>query len=295
MGDVLARAGADGRAVEDGRVFLGRRRVRSVTELVEGGDVLEIAPARPAPAGPVVLARTDDLVAVDKPAGTSTIADHAGSSHSLVFLLADALGVDPARVHPTSRLDRDVSGVVVFALTGEAADRLMKARAAGAYARRYLAICARAPTEDRGTWNAPIGRARDPRLRKANGRDAVPAETRYDTCARAPGGEALLALAPVTGRTHQIRVHAMHASAPLVGDRSYGGPARITLAGGRVIEPRRIALHAARVVVPDRRGSPLAFDAPLPVDLVALWAALGGSAAAWEVAMACDLPSSRSS
>ena len=176
-----------------------------------------------------VILREDDLVAVDKPAGMPTIADHGGAAHALVAATARALGIDPARLHPTSRLDRGVSGVVVFALTKAAAERLARARGEGAYERRYVAIAASAPAPASGTWDAPIGRARDPRLRTVRGRDPIAAATRYGVCAHAPGGAAMLAVAPVTGRTHQIRVHASHAGAPLLGDRDYGGPARVTL------------------------------------------------------------------
>jgi RluA family pseudouridine synthase len=236
-----------------------------------------------------VILHADEIVAVDKPAGMPTIADQDGAAHALVAAAARALGVDPARLHPTSRLDRGVSGVVVFALTKNAADRLARARAEGAYERRYVAIAARAPAAASGTWDAPIGRARDPRLRAAHGRDPVAAATRYSVCASA-GGAAMLAVAPVTGRTHQIRVHASHAGAPLVGDRDYGGPARMTLPSGRVSEPRRVALHAARVVVPGAGGAPLVARAPVPPELVELWSALGGEAAAWELATSCVLP-----
>jgi len=274
--------------VEEGRVFIGRRRVKSAGEPVEAGDIVEIAPPRAPIAGVRVLFEEDDLVAVDKPAGMPTIADHGGAAHALVAVAAQALGVDPESLHPTSRLDRGVSGVVVFARTKAAAERLMQARAAGTYERRYLALAARAPVPARGAWDAPLGRARDPRLRQVNGRDPVAATTHYAVCATA-GGLAMLAVAPKTGRTHQIRVHASHASAPLVGDRDYGGPPRVTLATGRVLEPRRIALHAARVVVPGAQGAPLVASAPVPPELEALWAALGGDAAAWEVAASCDL------
>ena len=75
---------------------------------------------------------------------------------------------------------------------------------------------------------------------------------------------ALLAVEPQTGRTHQIRVHASHAGAPLLGDRDYGGAARVTLAGGRTVALARIALHAARVSVPDAHGQPLVAAAPRP-------------------------------
>jgi len=312
VGAILARAGADAQAVGDGRVFVGRRRVRRADEAVcEGDEVSVAAPRGVAATGARILLHEDDLVAADKPAGIPTIADHAGAAHALVALVARAVGVDEARVHPTSRLDRDVSGVVVFALTPAAAARLKSARAAGTYERRYVAIASRAPDPARGTWDAPIGRARDPRLRAANGRDAAPASTRYAvvataaaaaprdasgpapaTPAPAPPGPAaaLLAAGPVTGRTHQIRVHAAHAGCPLVGDRDYGGPARVTLPTGRVLEPRRIALHAARVVVPGADGRARTLVSPVPDALRDLWTALGGEPGAWEESTSCALP-----
>jgi 23S rRNA pseudouridine955/2504/2580 synthase/23S rRNA pseudouridine1911/1915/1917 synthase len=99
----------------------------------------------------------------------------------------------------------------------------------------------------------------------------------------------MLAVAPVTGRTHQIRVHAAHAAAPLLGDRAYGGPARVTLPSGRVLPLGRIALHAARVVVPGEGGVPLVAASPIPPELASLWSALGGETAAWEVSVSCAL------
>ncbi|MGH7298021.1 MAG: RluA family pseudouridine synthase, partial [Polyangiaceae bacterium] len=91
----------------------------------------------------------------------------------------------------------------------------------------------------------------------------------------------------VTGRTNQIRVHAAHAGAPLLGDRAYGGPVRVTLPSGKVLQPARIALHAARVVVPAPDGSPLVVVSPVPPALAELWSALGGDPSAWEGAASC--------
>ena len=166
--------------------------------------------------------------------------------HALVATVRGRSAWTPARLHATSRLDRDVSGVVVFALTqgGRRAPRAGPDEET--YDRRYVAIAARAPGAGRGT----LGRAHRTRratraFARLGGRDPVDARTRYAVVARrAAAAQALLALAPVTGRTHQIRVHAAHAGAPLLGDRAYGGPSRITLPTGRVLEPRRIALHA---------------------------------------------------
>jgi len=290
VGEVLSRAGADGDAVSSGRVFVGPRRVRRTDEEVRPGDVVEVAgPPANEERTATLLRNAGDLVAADKPAGIPTIPDHAGSAHALLHAVARALGVEASCLHATSRLDRDVSGVVIFTLTKGAAERLARARAEGVYERRYVAISARAPEIGGGTWDVPIGRAPDPRLRMAKGRDPVDARTRYQVVARAPRGEAMLAVAPVTGRTHQIRVHSSFAGAPILGDRAYGGPPRVTLATGRVLEPGRIALHAARVVVPGEDGSPMLVTSPIPTELQSLWSALGGDPAAWEVATSCAL------
>jgi len=287
--DVLRRARADDDAVRDGRVFLGRRRVRRPEEPVRLDDVVDVAPRPDAPPAARILLQKDGVVAVDKPAGIPTIGDHAGVAHTLVAVTARALGIDPSRLHPTSRLDRDVSGIVLFTSTKAAAGRLARARATGSYERRYVAIAARAPEPGRGLWNDSIGRANNPRHRAVNGVDAVPAATLYAVCSMADVGAAMLGVAPVTGRTHQIRVHAAAAGAALVGDRVYGGPARLTLAGGRVLELPRIALHAARVAVPDARGATLTVASPVPDELAALWAALGGDPGAWEASTSCAL------
>jgi 23S rRNA-/tRNA-specific pseudouridylate synthase len=283
VGDVVARAGGDARAIEDGRVFVGRRRVRDAHEAVSVGDEVSIAPPRDGAVAIAVLAKTADVIAVAKPAGIPTIADHAGEAHALVAVTAREAGVDAASLHPTSRLDRDVSGVVVFARTPRAAERIARARTEGAYSRLYVAIAARAPAESEGEWNAPIGRAKDPRHREARGRDAVHALTKYRVVATAKGA-ALLALAPTTGRTHQLRVHCADAGAPLLGDRTYGGPTRLTLPSGKVFPLARIALHCARVAVLD-----LDLAAPIPDDLTAIWSALGGEAEAWNRAASCLL------
>jgi 23S rRNA-/tRNA-specific pseudouridylate synthase len=90
----------------------------------------------------------------------------------------------------------------------------------------------------------------------------------------------LLSVDPLTGRTHQIRIHASDAGAPLVGDRDYGGPTRIVLPNGTIVSPSRIALHAARVVVPGPQGE-IEARAPVPTELAELWSRIGGDPAAW--------------
>ncbi len=285
VGAIVRRAApGDRRAIAEGRVFVGRRRVGAEDEAVVAGDEVTVGERTPEGAAVTILKRGEGWVAVDKVAGLPTIPDQSGASHSLLALAAKALGVDSGRLHPTSRLDREVSGVVVFALKREAAEHLHALREAHEYVRRYLAIAARAPSPPAGAWTKPIGRAPNPKLRVVGGKDAQPATTHYEVVAEVPGG-ALLALSPVTGRTHQIRVHAADGGAPLLGDRAYGGPVRMTLSSGRVVPFERIALHAGRVTL---AGS--AIESPVPVALREAWLALGGDAGAWDKALACSLP-----
>jgi 23S rRNA pseudouridine1911/1915/1917 synthase len=284
VGDIARQAGADEAAIREGRVFVGRVRVRDPDTPVAPGHVVRVSRNREPTPSVRLLADEDGLVAVDKPAGIPTIPDHGGSAHSLLAALATTLGCDAESLHPTSRLDRDVSGVVVFAKTREARERLATARKEGSYSRRYAAIACKAPEPVRGAWDVPIGRAKDPRKRLAFGRDATDARSLYEVVARA-GRFALLALEPVTGRTHQLRVHAAHANAALLGDRDYGGENRAVLPSGRVLAVRRIALHAGRVIVPLGSGGALEVRSDAPDELRELWRALGGADEAWSTAL----------
>ena len=289
IAEIVKRAGEEERAVDEGRVFLGRRRVTRGSEAVRPGDEVRIggvgAGAAAAAAWSVIWER-EGLLACSKPAGMPTVADHAGASHALVSLAADSVLRKASELFVTSRLDRDVSGVVVFATTPEAEARLRTARADGRYVRRYVAIAAGDPKLE--AWDAPIGGGIDPRHRAAHGPEAKAARTHWAMVARA-GRFSLLAVEPQTGRTHQIRIHASHAGAPLLGDGDYGGPSRTTLPSGRVVALTRVALHASRVSVPGAHGEVLVAEAPVPAELVRAWTDLGGASEAWDTALSCDV------
>jgi 23S rRNA-/tRNA-specific pseudouridylate synthase len=299
-------------AIDEGRVFVGRRRARGLDERVRAGEELLLhAPQREelrvALPTPFVLERRPGVVAVHKPAGIPTIADERGGAHALQAEVARAIGVAEAELHPTSRLDREVSGIVIFALDRDAAAALSDARAAGRYERRYVALAQGVALPDEGVWRWSIGRAKDPRLRRAvepsparahadhtpNENDAIPAETRFRVVRRS-GDATLLAVAPITGRTHQIRVHASAAGAALLGDGAYGGARRWVSPRGSVRTLSRIALHCARVDVAldDAHGGPLALRAPIPAELadLARWldlAPAAGEADPLEEAVTC--------
>lgn len=261
MSDKKIESVVDPLAIDEGRVFIGKRRAKR-GDVVRDESEIRVHEKRDVVDAPVVfLHRAKDLVAVDKPAGIATVPDTRDAHNSLVHRVARELGVRAESIHVTSRLDRGVSGVVVFALTGAARDSLQNARISDLYFRRYVAIAAHAPSPDEGEWTAPI--------------DGKPSRSRYRVVATAPRG-ALLHVEPVTGRTHQIRIHASGAGAPLLGDTKYGGSRTLVLPTGKVLPLERIALHCAHVRVEGLVDA----RAPLPNELREWWAALGGEASA---------------
>ena len=166
----------------------------------------------------------------------------------------------PGIVH---RLDKETSGLIVVAKTDAAQASLMRQFGDRSVEKEYLALVRGEAPASRGRVEAPIGR--DPRDRQrmavvAGGRASV---TEYEQLA-AGGGYALLALHPLTGRTHQIRAHLAYLGLPIAGDMRYGGGEG---PGGL----RRQFLHAARLGLepPARRRAAAAPGAQLPPDLAA--------------------------
>jgi 23S rRNA-/tRNA-specific pseudouridylate synthase len=242
---------------------------------LQSGQVVSLAaPRHGQPADQVrILEEREGLAAAYKPAGISTEPDRRGTE-SLCSRASALLGLLPADVHALSRLDYGVSGVVLLATTAAGRRHATLAREQGHIVRRYVGIAASAPAEQRGIWQRPV--------------DERPASTRY-ACMESAPGRALLAFEPGTGRMHQLRVHAAGAGAPLLGDHTYGGPRRSVLADGSVIEFARVALHAARVTLPDLAHDTWRVSAPVADDMLALWQQLGGSDEAWERALSEEL------
>lgn len=294
VAQIVVRAGESARAIDEGRVFVGKRRAISGTDPVAIGDEIRIG--RDANAGARASFRHEPLVVFDvadgvvaglKPAGIPTVPDHAGSAHSFVAMVADELGFPIESIRVVSRLDREVSGIILFATTADAEVRLKHLRERGEYQRRYVAIAkSAAGLRTSGTWDGAIGDGKDPRHRAVGGDDAKASTTKYRVVAEA-SGFAMLAVEPITGRTHQIRVHSAHAGAPLLGDRDYGGLTRVTLQSGSVVSLARIALHAISVTLPGK-----VMGADVPKELAAVWRELGGDAEAWNTALRCSIDES---
>jgi 23S rRNA-/tRNA-specific pseudouridylate synthase len=229
----------------------------------------------PVPAAPLVILREYcGLVFVDKPSGLQTEPD-ARTADTLVSRVAAQLGVEPTRVHALSRLDTGVSGVVALGLTPDARRMVQDWRKRRLFKRRYVALAAGKPKAPSGAWTDSIGRAAGS-LRAVAGRNAELAHTDFEIVAsslpsehRTPSHAHLLALAPQTGRTHQLRVHCAAHGLPLLGDRAYGGASRLISNSGSVRALERIALHAAWVELP--LAEPLRIASPTPPWLLDIW------------------------
>lgn len=245
-------------------MILGRRRVHFSAML---GASMQLT----------VLFRDAELFVVDKP---PRIATTSPDGKNCLTELAQRMNRGAPRVHPTSRLDRDVTGVVIFARTDRAITALLEARASGSYRRRYEALLSGAVAEDAGRWTWAI--AIDPRDKARRitldpgqtGERLQAASSRFEVIARAPLATRA-SLFPETGRTHQLRVHAARAGHPLVGDVAYGGPKRVVRPDGSVVTANRPMLHCALVEVPHpATGEPMRFEAKVPDDLESAWSAI---------------------
>lgn len=278
----ISRAHAQ-RLIGDGRALVDGARRRS-SDRLSGGERISVELSAPPDESlqpesiPLRVAYEDDqLLVVDKPAG---LVVHPSAGHGSGTLVNALLGRSVERDEPLGsiagvgrpgivhRLDKDTSGLIAVAKTDAAQAALMRQFGDRSVEKEYLALVRGAPPAIRGRIEAPIGR--DPRDRQrmavvAGGREST---TEYEQIA-AGGGYTLLALRPLTGRTHQIRAHLAYLDLPIAGDVRYGG-------GEGPAGLRRQFLHAAR----------LAFDRPddgrrirawseLPADLSASLAATG--------------------
>jgi 23S rRNA-/tRNA-specific pseudouridylate synthase len=280
----LQRLGASAEAIAEGRVFVDRQRVWDAALRLAPGQELAVFARRDRAPEVHILAQRGGIIAVEKPAGISTEADHRGSEQSAQGQLARLLDVPVSQITALGRLDRPVSGVVLFAEDAAAREQAARARLAHAFRRRYTALSGGHPGADAGQWTGPIGKGRRPGLCAVGGRDAKPANTRFLVrSALGPAGPVLLQLEPGTGRTHQIRVHAAAAGAPLVGDADYGGLRHLAASDGSVQSVGRVALHATLVELPLDSGETFRVVSPPVAMLGALWNAVGGAPSDFEV------------
>jgi len=184
----------------------------------------EAEPEFPPEDGPLdILYEDDALLAIDKPAG---LLMHPSFYRDTGTLANRLLGYyqrtgQPCAVHPVSRLDRDTFGVVLLAKNAHIHAKMMEQLQSGRVQKTYEALIWGGPTEDEGRWTFPIARRGGESLLREVREDGQTAETRFRVLRRFAACSHL-ELEPVTGRTHQLRVHCAHMGCPILGDPQYG-------------------------------------------------------------------------
>ncbi len=290
------------RLLRTGQVRVDGARVKAGARLSPGQRVRvpplgEAPPARTPVRPPVsaadakrlcdaVLYRDDGIIAIDKPAG---LAVQGGSgTHRHIDAMLDALRFDAAeRPRLVHRLDRDTSGVLVLARSAAVAARLSAAFRGREVRKLYWALVVGRPERDHGRIALALAKTPGARgERVSGGKTGKPAETSYRVVDTVGDRAAWLALAPRTGRTHQLRVHCVALGTPIAGDGKYGGAGAFLQGVGIA---RKLHLHARAIVLP-RPGRPdLRIVAPLPGHMRETWQTLGfdadadaGSPVGWD-------------
>lgn len=276
---VVARLIDGGSVRLDGdRVDVSSRRVAEGQRLsVELPEINEIRPMPDSTVDVPVVHDDTHLIVVDKPAGMVV---HPGAGHNSGTMIHGLLATypeladvgEPTRPGIVHRLDRGTSGLLVVARTQSAYETLVEQMQRREPRRVYTALVWGQPKSDAGTIEARVGRSTRHPTRMAvtdRGRDATThyaVDRRFDR----PQPCSLLSCRLETGRTHQIRVHLRAIGHPVVGDRDYGG-GRSGLGLGRPF------LHARELsFTHPASGEISSFDCPLPSELAAVLAALGG-------------------
>ena len=189
------------------------------------GDVItvrldEAAPEYPAEDGPLtVLYEDDHILAVDKPAGMLIHPSRSKNDGTLANFVAGYYRKtgQKSAFHPMTRLDRDTFGIVLLAKNAHVHTLLQE----GNVQKTYHALVFGGPEDDTGIIDASIARMPLPSLLRYVSPEGKPSRTEYRVLER-DGKLCKLALRPITGRTHQLRVHCAHMGFPILGDPQYG-------------------------------------------------------------------------
>lgn len=263
--------------IADGFVRVDGVPAKKSGQMIEAGTQVEVRIPPPEPTGLIaeeipldIVFENDDLIVVNKPAGMVV---HPAAGHSSGTLVNAVLGYDPEfgeisgeeRPGVVHRLDKETSGLIVMAKNDAAHRWLQDQFRLRKVEKVYLALVDGAPPTPTGRVEAAIGR--DPSHRKkmailppGKGREAV---SEYKTL-ESFKAHTLLEFHPLTGRTHQIRLHCAFLECPIVGDKVYGRKSQS-------VQLDRHFLHAARlkITLPGEK-KPRQFEAPLPGELEAV-------------------------
>jgi 23S rRNA pseudouridine1911/1915/1917 synthase len=251
-------------------VMVNGRPTTQFNHLLQPGDVVSIRSDRYAVPKTVLSSRMKvyfedaSLIVIDKPANLLSVASEGEQERTAEFQLTDYLRQrkpnDPERVWVVHRLDRETSGLMVFAKSGHVAHTLQEGW--DRVEKRYEAVVEGRLAADQGVFESDLDEASPFKVYTAAPSERTRhAITRYQVIKRAKE-RTLVQLTLETGRRHQIRVHLASAGCPIVGDEKYGA---------ETDPARRLALHSwsLRFPHPATQGE-LRFESPLPKDLARL-------------------------
>lgn len=221
-----------------------------------------------------IIFEDDDLIVLNKPSGLLVLQDRYDPKiPSLQALLREKYDC----VYTVHRIDKETSGLVVFAKTSNAHRSLNAQFERRETEKTYWAICTGEPKEEKGTIDLPISEDLKTKGKmRIDNREGKPSVTGYEVIERF-SGYTYIEAKPETGRTHQIRVHLNSIGLPILGDRKYGGGEGLYLStikasyrstGEEKPLLSRAALHASRISITHpttivRQN----FEAPLPKDM----------------------------
>jgi 23S rRNA pseudouridine955/2504/2580 synthase len=201
----------------------------------------------------LVIHRDDWVIALNKPPGLAVQGGSGTERHIDGLLDGLRFGFEerPRLVH---RLDKDTSGLLLIARTGQSAKRLSESFRDRETEKLYWAVVVGVPPRAEGAIDLPLAKrpgARDRETMQVDHEEGQKALTHFRIMDRAGNRAALLALWPRTGRTHQLRVHCAEMGCPILGDRKYGGEeAELST----IADSRRLHLHARRLTLPHPSG-----------------------------------------
>lgn len=263
--------------IADGFVSVNGLAAKKAGQVIEDGDEIELRIPPPMPSGLIaedipldIIFENDDLIVVNKPAGMVV---HPAAGHYSGTLVNAVLGYDPdlegiggeERPGLVHRLDKETSGLIILAKNERAHNWLQDQFRLRKVEKTYLALVDGKPPSPAGRVEASIGR--DPSHRKkmailqpGKGREAVSEYKTLEVFKK----HTLLEFHPLTGRTHQIRLHCQFLGCPIVGDAVYGKRTATVTIG-------RHFLHAfqLKIVLPGEKN-PRTFETELPGELKAV-------------------------
>lgn len=174
-----------------------------------------------------VLYQDSQIIAVNKPPGISVTADRTGKMNLLEYLRLQLNSEEKLKI--IHRLDKETSGIIILAKDTDAQRKFSQYFETGQVIKIYLAIITGFPSETSGIIDAPIGENRkNAQMMEVDFKNGKEAQTKWELVANFTGCS-LIAARPLTGRTHQIRVHFHYAGMPLAVDPLYGSNKAIML------------------------------------------------------------------